>query len=236
MRFLQFCLTAFLFSACDGWNRAPDTNGGFYNPHVPPSLDQLQGLHDRQNPSAPSSQDTCRTRKPIDWGVLKCHEDQIKLFNDQLRNFLSASMDPRNLGAVDCSNRKDLKGGAFIRGNVEFENGELFNPCSLNQNMEVSENSYLDFHAVGIGGRSVAQLHMKAIPYAGTVRGSTVTLAFSLPRSRGKVFLRGLVENGVYSGDFVFENSTSYQGSAYGQRGRLGKFSIYACSLLSCVD
>ena len=241
MRILQLCLTALLFTACEGWNRAPDaTVKDLYNHQAfppNPNTDQQPIPTPNKPLSGAPSQDTCRTRKNIGWGVLKCNKDQEPTFNIQLRRFLSAFMDPKNIPAVQCSGRKDLKGGAFIAGKVEFENGDLFDPCSKSQSLEVAESSYLNLAFSELSrGLKIAEIQTKSVPYTGTVRGNIVSLAFSDIHSKTTVLLNGTVEKGVYSGQFEFKNSITWQGNTPGSNGRAGIFSIYACDLLNCVD
>lgn len=221
-------LFGLFFCGCDAFHRAPPADP--YNPSSPP----IQGTTytaDNQN-IPPSSFSSFPNQRDNVWGVVKCHENQQELFNTELGRFLSSTIDPRNIFPVNCSGREDLKGGMWIKGKVNFENNAVFDPQSTSQQLDVSSNSYLEIHAVGINNKPILNIKMNAVPFGGSVQGGFITLAFK--DKRGKVYLDGTTENGIFSGAFKYENSTTWQGGSQGYSGQVGYFSIPACGLLNC--
>ena len=232
MRFYFLFVLSFCFLGCEAFRRAPpakvasSVNAGQLTP-LPAPLDE------QASDASPSSKPA--NQLPVtEWGVVRCHESQYDLFNTEIQKFLSTTVDPRRMVTpVNCiKSRQDLQGGMWIRGEVHFENGSVFDPLSTSQQLDVSENSYLEIHIVGIDNKRIAGISLKAISYGGSVRGNFVTLAFA--DKKGKVLLNGSVENGIFSGTFEYENFITWQGGSQGHSGQIGRFSILACSLLNC--
>lgn len=184
----------------------------------------------------PSSKTPPAPQSQSEWGVIKCSHSQEaqRLFNQQLKRFLSSKTDPQTMiWFVNCSGRSDLKGGTWIRGSVQFKDGD-FDPQSTSQNLiGISASSYIEIHIVASNGRPVATLGLKAVEYSSKVEGSFIILAFE--DGGGKVFLEGEVENGLFTGVFNYQNSKTYTGQSGGYRGTIGKFSIPVCSLIQCA-
>ena len=192
-------------------------------------------LADPYAPPPPGQLDTPSSDQPqSEFGVLKCRgtEEQQKLFHAHLQKFLSSTVHPNSVPIVKCSNRDDIKGGAFIRGKVNFEGGAVFDPNSETQQLEVSENSYLEIHVADIYDKAFVEgVKLKAIPFGGFVDGQSITLAFE--DQKGKVYMDGTIVNGIFSGPFKFENFINWKGEP-GSSGQLGIFSIHPCSLFNC--
>ena len=164
-----------------------------------------------------------------DIGVLECQNQQKEgaHFNQKLKEFLSTTEDIGRMDwAVRCSNqRPDLKGGAFIKGNVTFTGGKRYKPSA--RRLEVSSNSHLELHLIDIYGKNIKSVSMDAEPYQ-PIEGDHIDLTFQ--DQHGKLNMRGRVEGEVFSGVLYFENI----GRGGGHSGRIGFFRILACNFLSC--
>ena len=231
MKFYCFFVLSFCFLGCEGFYRAPPAKVA-----SPTGAGQLTPLPSPLEESSDLSQPKPKPQV-TEWGVLRCHESQYDLFNQEIKKFLSTTVDPRRIVTpVNCiKSRSDLQGGMWIRGKVLFENSSVFDPHFTSQQLDVSENSHLEIHIVGIDNKPIAGITMKAIPYGGSVNGNLVTLAFSDKSDiKGKVLLNGSVENGIFSGIFEYENFTTWQGESQGYSGQIGRFYIHACSFLNC--
>lgn len=187
-------------------------------------------------PGNDSQESSSTTSSQNQWGVVRCPEKQANLFNQHIKRFLSTTLNAqaqRSLEYIRCrKSNNHLQGGFWIRGTVNFENGEYYQRNSFTQQLDVSENSFLEIHIVDIYNKVLAQIRMQAIPYAGGVNGNHIALAFS--DSKGKVLLDGTVKDGLFSGPFVYENFTTWEGGSRGYRGEMGFFVIPVCSLLNC--
>ena len=225
------------------YDRYPPGTGpdqSLYDPSRDPFNNSTHGPSggSSQNPTGGSAQNSSNdpSQDPsvpkTEWGVLKCHESQVQVFNEELRKFLSPTIDPARISAVNCTGRKDLKGGVWIRGRINFENSAVYD-LNSNQELNVSTDSYLEIHVVDITGRPVVAFRMNAVPFGGSVQGNYVALAFQDGKS--KVYIDGTVEdNYILSGTFRYENFTTRHGGAQGYSGQLGFHSIHVCSLLNC--
>lgn len=222
MRFFIICLLGCLALGCDGFlDNAPVDVSSPLNPSNPPASSPPP-----DEPQAPSV--------TSEWGILQCHHTQIEAFNVQLKKFLSGYTNPANMTSwlFKCSKQSSWKGGVWIRGNVSFTDGLYSHPFSQNLS-EISEDSYLELHIVNSQELPIAILKMTPIPYGSKIEGSHITLGFQ--DAVGKIFLSGPVaEDGVFSGDFIYENLRTWQGTAGGYTGNIGRFSIPICSLLDC--
>ena len=208
-------LSLFLFG-CEGFYKVPPAN-----PYaIPPA-----GPSDNIPPLSPD-------KPPEEFGVLKCHESQEGRFLKELKQFLSPSIHPNQIPLVNCSGRTDLKGGVWIRGEVNFEDDAVFDPNSETQQLYVSRGSYLEIHVVGIDNKPFPGMKLNAVPFIGSVEGQLIVLAFQ--DQKGRVDLDGTVANGVFSGPFKYKNFTTWEGGSYGYEGQIGHFSIHVCSLLNC--
>ena len=215
-----FLISLFLLN-CEGFKKAPDAQSGTDQPST---IDPTNP----QGPSFPPEQ----TAK---WGQphkMLCHESQMEQFNTELKKFLSTTKAPNEIPPVNCSDKTDLTGGLFFGGKAVFENGALFDLQSTSQQLDVSDNSYLEIQITGTDHKKFVKFTMQAVPYAGGVSGNIVTLAFA--DNKGKVLLNGAVENGQFLGIFEYENFTTWQGEISGYSGQLGRFSLPACDLLKC--
>ena len=221
-------LACFFLLSCEAFQGGPVPVG---NSGYPPWPGPLPG-----NPPPFSPEDGSKAPgtdpKVTNWGVIKCDESQLEVFNVALRKFLHSTMNPTTVPRVNCSKRTDLKGGIWIRGKVYFENNATFDPQSSSQNLNVSTSSRLEIHIVGVNNKQIPTIVMRAEPYAGAVHGQYATLVFS--NKKGQVTLDGTIENGVFSGTIGYENFTTWKGGSTGYKGQMGFFSIYACSLFSC--
>lgn len=228
MKLYHILLLSLFLWGCDGFRKAPPAN-----PYAIPT-GPIDPSSPNQNfdPSSPNNQASS------EFGVLKCDKPkaQVELFNTELRKFYSAIVDPNTVPFINCSGREDLKGGMFIKGEVNFENNDLFDPNSDTQRLEVSKDSYLEIHPVDVTGKLFVGIKMVAVPFAGgSIDGQFIVLNFQDPgpQPKGNVYMDGKVENGIFFGTFKYENFTSWQGGP-GHRGQLGYFSIYTCNLLNC--
>ena len=202
-----------------------------HNSNLPPSSNSME--LPETNPNS----------NPLkDFGDVRCHSTQVTQFNNQVRNFLSTKSNPHKAQyIVDCSGNEQWKGGFFIRGKVHFAGHQKFDTQSSNQNLTISQNSYIEIHIVDINNRPVTKqpIQIKIEPYASAVQGQNANLVFQDPN--GKVFLNGSVEfdsqnRPLFSGTFEFENSITWNGSSPGLSGQLGSFRIPACRFFDCAE
>ena len=221
MKLAYVFLFSVLFFGCEAFYRVPPATVGS-NINQPPIPTNTSPENAENNPVF---------QQIPKWGVVKCHEEQYNLFNKELKKFLSATINPQTVQAVNCTDRTDIKGGMFIKGSVTFEGGAVFDPSSNTQYLDVANSSSIEIHIVGIDNRLIKAFKMKALPYGSLVEGNLITLA--LHDDEGKVFLEGSVENKLFTGVLKYENNTTYQGRS-GFSGSIGRFSIYACELLQC--
>ena len=241
--FLLFA--SFVFFSCQ--SRIPDASQGSqtapYN-----TWGQDQG--------APGS-DHPRDRRNL-VGLVGCGEGQEETFYIQVAQFIAARTDPNPLIesqriAINCRNRRDLKGGMIIRGSLVFDEGQLFDPEGDNSGLMVSaEESYLeifilnlkeeslisgDQSANGAAGQGIRLDYLDDSSFASSFGDSssieltfhnyyrTVTLSGSIDESGGKW---------LFSGEFSYQNKKHFSGAGQLYGGVLGRFKIPACSLFAC--
>ena len=221
MNFYFLFLFSFFLLAC---------GGAFHNspPAVYPPTGYPPGGQAPTGPVVPPGtttgpSETSSSAPPSEWGVVKCNASQYNHFNQELRKFLSTTTNINNLN-VDCRGQKNTKGGMFLKGSVEWEDGKSFNPSSHTQNLKATHSSYLEIHIVPIIG-SPRVLKMRAVRFGGEINKQSITLAFQ--DDKGEVFLNGGVQNNIFSGTFEYRNAT-------GPKGSIGTFSISACHFLKC--
>lgn len=182
-------------------------------------------------PPQPSS---LPTQSQSQWGVVKCHEDQKNLFNEGLKKFLSSTKSKAKMNwFVNCAGNIDLKGGAWIKGFVQFTDG-TFDPQSTSQKLvDISSNSYLEFHVISSDNRPILAIKLNSIPYESQVDGQFLVLSFQ--DNAGSVHLEGTLENNIFNGEFQYKNFTKYDGTTNNlDSGTIGRFSIPVCSLITC--
>ena len=243
MKFLLILL-AFFFTACgDMLRTAPPATVGSGIPIT--STPSYPNSTPSQNPAG-----TETNPSPLpEFGDVRCHSSQATQFNQQVRNFLSASSDPNQAQyIIKCSQTQKGKGGFFIRGKVYF-GGQKFDTQSHTQNLTVSQNSHLEIHIIDINGRPATRsgqlIKMNIEPHASAIRGQDATLAFqdqnTAGQALGKVFLNGSVEpdkynRPIFSGTFEFENFIAWDGSLSDISGTIGAFKIAACRFFECAS
>ena len=239
MKFI-FIASLFLLTACQNWIRTapPATVGsgipiGYGGPQDYPPPSQTEEPEQESEPIPPQG----------NFGDVRCHSSQFEHFNQQIRNFLSTSFDPNQARyTIKCSKVDNRKGGFFIQGKVSF-NGQKFDPQSQSQNLTVSSNSYLEIHIVDITGRAQTQagqaIRMNIDSYASIIRGQDASLVFK--DTKGKVLLNGSISANkhnqlVFTGQFEFQNFTTWNGSSQGYQGAIGTFRIPACRFFDCEE
>ena len=229
MNFYLLLISSFFLFACEAFYRSPHA---IYPPAgYPPPTGYPPGQTSPFNPTGSDPNDTTSLNSPSEWGIVKCNSDQYDHFNKQLTKFLStSSINIKNLH-VDCRGQENTKGGLFLKGSVNFIDDGVFDPSS-SQTLKVAADSHLEIHIVEITG-AARRIVMKALPYGEVISGPNIVLAFK--DDKGKVFLNGVVQNGIFSGVFSYENSYHLFGGE-GFKGEIGYFSIYACSLLKCQE
>lgn len=220
MRLGFFLIIILILSSCEDFYNRPQN-------YPPPPRTNGQTTITQTTESNPTTQ----------WGVVRCQASQFDRFQQEIRKFLRAVMNPSSINvAVSCVKGSSSKGGFFIKGQVLFENSASFALSNFSQKLDVSEESFLDIHIVGADNRPIKVMNMPAVPYAGAVDGNIVSLTFSNESSTTKIFLDGTVENAIFSGLFKYINSITYRGVFQESNGIIGHFSIPACSLLNCAD
>ncbi len=168
------------------------------------------------------------------FGVVRCNKSQYSHFNNELLGFLSTTKKPEEIqGPVNClKDRKDIKGGMLLTGEIFFEGNELFDLENPPSNLELTKSSYLEIHIVNTHNKAIAVLKMPAVPTASTVSGNSAVLTFE--DKKGRVSLDGVVnEKDVFTGPFKYENFVNWQGGA-GASGTIGYFYIPVCRLFKC--
>ena len=157
---------------------------------------------------------------------------------------------------------RNLKGGFFIRGNVLFENRELLDLKNPSQTLVPNPKSVLDLHILDHLGQLITNYQKKIDAIETRIRTpSSISLVFR--DEKGKITLNGGIQQpgssqahqgaqntasnaqqnppipanspALFTGDFQFYNFIDCSGSIRGgAEGKVGRFSIPACSLFDC--
>lgn len=200
-----------------------------YVPPVTPPATPVTSL-----PPPPTTTSNIHTQSK--WGVLKCHtvnQEEMNQFNINLKHFLSTKIDPKTINSgFSCT--ATLKGGVFIRGQVDLPREESYDPTSRNQQIYLnndSNKSYLEFHFESYHGPNIQPFRMN-FDY-GSINGQVIVLTFQ--DQKGLVTLDGSVSNGIFKGTLSFENYITFSGQRPGVKGPLSAFAIPVCQLIECA-
>lgn len=165
-------------------------------------------------------------------------------FNDMVRNFMSASMDPNAVGYVSATHEYNT--GVDFGGSIMFSNGSALPYMgTTNGTYYVSPNSAILVHVRDLW-QNRPDLQGLALPYTylpldrtsqSYVQGNQVLLRFS--DTYQVVELRGTIVNQMFSGVFHFKTVMQYNGTPgvvanNGSTWQMGDFSVPACQFFQC--
>ena len=195
-------------------------------------------VFDAPRPTSPGTipRITPSSRQPK-WGLVGCSPSQSASFQRNIKQFLSSSIDISSVGAVACLDKDIQMGirGFFFKGQVTFKGNKVFNPrAQFEQSLHASDKSYIELHIKASSASSLTPVRLNLSPSGGTVSNDILSLSFE--DEKGLITLDGRVtEEKVFSGDFSYENFTTYDGNSGGYSGKIGFFKIDACSFLKCL-
>ena len=177
-----------------------------------------------------------------EWGQVKCaHEatQEIERFNLHVKKFLSSSLDPSNLPGIGCLDKH--RGGFFFKGSIKFEGTTGLDPSRLNTlaQMGILASSYIEIH-VDTGQTDEDKKKYEVTPLRLPIASSgntmnvngIVNLNFTDPRST--VSLVGTINQEIFSGEFRYQNSTTWKNTLTGDSGTIGFFQIKTCKFFQC--
>ncbi|MGI9549491.1 MAG: hypothetical protein ACR2M7_05935 [Bdellovibrionales bacterium] len=221
MRFL-FIFLCFFLAAC----------GQLFSPSFP---DQ-SGSTSRGNLPSPGVTNTTipaptSTNQKV--GVVKCKSFfHTSAFNQNLRSFLSSTVNPQEVGDHSCT--KKSSGGVFFSGKMQTDK-----PIDKTVNQDIimiPESSYVVFY---FETNTANKPNVAPITFNytyGSVDGTAAVLTFE--NLQGAVDLNGQLitrSDGkfLFTGTIQFKNYKSWNGNQ-GSSGNLGEFAIEACNFFQC--
>ena len=207
------------------------------NPRQPVQI----AVPDTPPTQTPPSTDPSKTEESK-WGQVKCaHEatQEIERFNLQVRQFLSTDIDPNKLPGIGCLDKHS--GGFFFKGSIKFEGTGGLDPSRPGSaaQLAILASSEIEIY-IDTGQTDEDKQKYEVTPLKLPIASSgsamnangTITLNFTDPKST--VSLVGQIGQETFTGEFRYQNKTTWQNTPTGYSGTIGLFAIRTCQFFQC--